>query len=650
MPTGHRPMRHHEELLSIFFSAYADPEPLVAQFDECIKAIAASGAGPLDDQHAKRQLLSALDPEFYKEVITPLRLDTELDKYSIEEIYAHVCEVWWCAQPEGPTTAKHTPSLPLSAAYTSRDVPKTDLLSEFDRVLREAFELLDVLRDSARDPVPDPPPPRHVAHARDRRAGVSFPPSKWRDAHNRKPNGIFHGRNSFRNKGYRFAEKPLPKGGNWSQSFYNKKNSASNISFHSLSSAFIQECPMCPGHFHDTARCPAVDGVCGGDAAATAQELDEVVSAFQTAFDDEDDAAFAELCRLHDPPHVRSDPDPFTYPEHAALGLRAQYAGLASQVPADSGVSARLAEARSVLSGLREATAAARAAAADPPDGPSFGTVSVPQVVTSPPPANPTAAVLHSAAATSVSAPPQDSALAPLAAADPANFQSPFADSFADRFTLRVEQDPNLRFDSFSLPPPPAIWGPPLSVVGSDSDSECEPEPISAPDPPAAPAADRIGVAPAPRFARLAAGLLSVLTVVSCATAAHGSVVQQSVPTVLTAVYPAWVSANTCTIPPEPAPPALPPDPPAYLPIPTPIPNPSAFPPDYCSGYCLWTSGFWSSGFWTTGICFWTTGFWIWFWTSGSGFWLWTDIFDNPDYSVNNTSELCTAVDHFESG
>ncbi|KAK3236603.1 hypothetical protein CYMTET_53267 [Cymbomonas tetramitiformis] len=173
MPTGHKPMRHHEELLSIYFSASSDPEPLVAQFDECIKAIAASGAGPLDDQHAKRQLLSALDPDFYKEVITPLRLDTELDKVSIEEIYVHVCEVWWCAHPEGPTTAKQPPSLPLSAAYASRDAPDTDLLSEFDRVLCEAFELLDVLRGSAKDPVPDPLPPRHAARDRDRRTGPS---------------------------------------------------------------------------------------------------------------------------------------------------------------------------------------------------------------------------------------------------------------------------------------------------------------------------------------------------------------------------------------------------------------------------------------------------------------------------------------------
>ncbi|KAK3272730.1 hypothetical protein CYMTET_18988 [Cymbomonas tetramitiformis] len=610
-------MRHHEELLSISFPPSADPEPLVAQFDECLKAIAASGAGPLDDQHAKRQLLSALDPDFYKEVIVPLRLDAELAKFSIEEIFAHVCEVWWCAHPEGPTTTKHPPSLPLSAAYASNGAPP-DFLSEFDRVLREAFELLTALRDSARDPVPHPPPPRHVAHDRDRRSGVSFPPSRWRDAHNRRPDNKFHGRNSFKGKGYRFAAQPLPKGGNWSQTTY-RKQSAANISFHSLSSAFIQECPLCPGHFHDTARCPAVGGVCGGDAAAAAQELDEVVSAFQAAFDSEDDSTFAELCHLHDAPHVRDGPEPFTYPEHASLGLRAQYAGLAGQAPTDFGMSSRLAEARSVLSGLREATAAARSAAVDPPDSPSFGTVSVPQVVPPPPPANPPAAVLHSAAAASVSAPQQGSGLAPLAACDPANSQSPFADSFMDRFALQVERDPALHFDSFSLPPPPAIWGPPLSVVGSDTDSECDTEPAPAPDPPAAPAANRIGVPPAPRFARLAAGLLSVLTVISCATTAHGSVVRQSVSADSPAVHPAWVSANCCPVPTEPSPPALPPDPPGCFLLPDPIPNPSAISPAWTSGFTGWTSGFWPSGLW-----FWTTRFWIWFWTTGSGtgFWL----------------------------
>ncbi|KAK3274213.1 hypothetical protein CYMTET_17590 [Cymbomonas tetramitiformis] len=175
LPPRHRPLRHHEELLGISFGSSDDPEPLVAQFDECLKAIAASGAGSLDEKAAKRQLLAALDPEFYREVITPLRLDTELAKVGIEEVYTHI----------------------------------------------------------------------------------------------------------------------------------------------------LEECPLCPGHFHDTARCPAVCGSCDVGLRNAATDLDEVVSDFQTAFDDEDDKGFAELCQQHDQPLVRDDPEPFTYPVKHDVGLRA---------------------------------------------------------------------------------------------------------------------------------------------------------------------------------------------------------------------------------------------------------------------------------------------------------------------------------------
>ncbi|KAK3243139.1 hypothetical protein CYMTET_47196 [Cymbomonas tetramitiformis] len=578
LPPNHKPLRHHEELLGIFFASAEDPEPLVARFDECLKAISVSGAGALEDRYAKRQLLSALDPNFYKEVITPLRLDSELDKVCIEEVYAHICEVWWCANPDGPTTRIKALPPPISAASyaPTSETDFSDFMHEFQRVLGEANDLLRWLKSAERDsaappgPVePPPPPPRQKA------GGVRFPPTKWRDGQNRS-GGKFHGRNNFRSPhvGHRFAAKPLAAGGSWSQRRY-PKPSAHRISFHSLSSAFIQECPLCPGHFHDSARCPEVGGACGSDAAATALELDDVVSAFQTAFDYEDDSAFAELCSLHDAPVVRSGEEPFTYPAPHDLGLRAQYAGLVTPNTPHPEFGTSLSEARTVLSGLRDATAAARAAAAVPPDGVSFGTISVPQVVPPPPPANPPAAALHSAAATSIAAPLQGSALAPVAACDPANFASPFADTFADRFALRVEQDPALHFDSFSLPPPLAIWGPPLSVVGSDTDSECEPEHLPAPDPPAAPAANRIGVSPAPRFARLAAGLLSVLTVLGCATTAHGPVVQQSVPAVFPAVPSSWVTANCCTIPPGPSLPALPPDPSAHFLVPCLVPDPS---------------------------------------------------------------------------
>ncbi|KAK3252665.1 hypothetical protein CYMTET_38046 [Cymbomonas tetramitiformis] len=170
LPPGHRPLRHHEELLSISFGSSVDPEPLVAQFDECLKAIAASGAGPLDDEAAKRQLLAALDAEFYKEVITPLRLDTELAKVSIEEVYTHVLEVWWSANPNGPPTRPKTAApvpthTPLGLAYAGDgqgDI--SDFLEEFARIIGEASTLLASLRHDERG--------LHPTH---RRHGVIFP-------------------------------------------------------------------------------------------------------------------------------------------------------------------------------------------------------------------------------------------------------------------------------------------------------------------------------------------------------------------------------------------------------------------------------------------------------------------------------------------
>ncbi|KAK3280240.1 hypothetical protein CYMTET_11911 [Cymbomonas tetramitiformis] len=187
-------------------------------------------AGALDDKAAKRQLLAALDGEFYREVITPLRLDTELAKVAIEEIYNHVLEVWWCAHLNAP---KLTPSpTPFVAAYAGGD--RSDVQDFLDELGR----------------------------------------------------------------GHCLACLP-------------------------------SECPLCPGHYHDTARCPAVCGSCDAELRDAAMDMDVVVSAFQTAFDDEDDEQFAEPCQQHDRPLlVREDPDPFTYPKGHDVGLRAHYAGL----------------------------------------------------------------------------------------------------------------------------------------------------------------------------------------------------------------------------------------------------------------------------------------------------------------------------------
>ncbi|KAK3262826.1 hypothetical protein CYMTET_28346 [Cymbomonas tetramitiformis] len=60
-------------------------------------------------RQAKRQLLSALDKDFSKEVSTPLRLDVELDKVDIEDIYAHILEVWERVNPSPRGRVKQAP-------------------------------------------------------------------------------------------------------------------------------------------------------------------------------------------------------------------------------------------------------------------------------------------------------------------------------------------------------------------------------------------------------------------------------------------------------------------------------------------------------------------------------------------------------------
>ncbi|KAK3241956.1 hypothetical protein CYMTET_48326 [Cymbomonas tetramitiformis] len=56
-----------------------------------------------------------------------------------------------------------------------------------------------------------------------------------------------------------------------------------------------------------------------------ADESDKIVSAFKTAFDAEDDAAYAKLCaRHHEQPVVRHDEEPFTFADDINIGLRAQ--------------------------------------------------------------------------------------------------------------------------------------------------------------------------------------------------------------------------------------------------------------------------------------------------------------------------------------
>ncbi|KAK3258387.1 hypothetical protein CYMTET_32563 [Cymbomonas tetramitiformis] len=536
-PRGHRPLRHHEELLGISFGSSDDPEPLVAQFDECIKAIAASGVGTLDDKAAKRQLLAALDGG---------------DQHDMK-----------------------------------------DFLEEFARIVGEAASLLASLRHEENGNERDAPPPRGDFPRRHGAGGVKFPPSKWRDDRNRRPDGKFHGRDRRVGFKYRFAASPLTKGGNWSQS--RSTQAARCISFHSASSAFVQECPLCPGHFHDTARCPTVCGSCDVDLRDAAMDMDLVVAAFQTAFDNENDGEFAELCHQLDRPLVRDDPEPFTYPTGHDVGLRAHYAGL-GRATSDTGMGEVLADARGVLASLRSAAAAAEvvgAVTAGMQAPLHLGTLSVPQVVCDvPPPAN------HEI---------ETQPLYPVLPSDPAAHRSPFEEplkvTFIDRFHPACPDNPSLNLCSIEFAEGQA-HPVELSMIDDDTDSDIFSS--HGDEIPLAPPAtrSRVSVATLPGVFFVASLALPTLMCLACVSAVQGSVVLDRAPDFTAAVHPTGMTANSLS--------ALP-----YT-FTFGIPFPYVVSADLDSDFHF--SGFLNllyescSGF----------GFWSWLLDSGSGIRLWT--------------------------
>ncbi|KAK3235503.1 hypothetical protein CYMTET_54300 [Cymbomonas tetramitiformis] len=157
--------------------------------------------------------------------------------------------------------------------------------------------------------------------------------------------------------------------------------------------------------------------------------MDDVVSTFQTAFDSEDDAAFAPLCQRHDQPLVRDDSEPFTYPETLDMGLRAQYVGVAHGESSATDMSDALAEARA--GGVRCATICARRCTKEP-------------------------------------------ALPAVSASDPARFEYPFDTTFMDKCFDQLSPAAEASLHARSIVHPLAVCDTELSVIDDvDSDSDC---------------------------------------------------------------------------------------------------------------------------------------------------------------------------------
>ncbi|KAK3238998.1 hypothetical protein CYMTET_51037 [Cymbomonas tetramitiformis] len=299
-------------------------------------------------------LLASLDTDFYDKVITTLRLDVELAKVELEDILAHILEVW----EANAGRVKHVPFVDKSNVLYSglpSDVDVKALIKNFQYHIDAANKVLAALSD---EDAHDEPTTRWQAPDTGKptgKPGVHFPPSSWRDRRNRREDGKYHGRQ--RQWKHRFAASTLPKGGNWSQDHRrrdgNKQFGMHAVSFHVISKAFVPECVRCPpGFWHDSANCPTADIECDECVIEQADDADGLVSAFQTAFDTEDDTAFARLCAQHEHPLVRQDEEPFTFSETFDVGLRAQYAKLTPSQP--SLLATRVHEARTALRELKQ--------------------------------------------------------------------------------------------------------------------------------------------------------------------------------------------------------------------------------------------------------------------------------------------------------
>ncbi|KAK3263393.1 hypothetical protein CYMTET_27797 [Cymbomonas tetramitiformis] len=109
---------------------------------------------------AKKQLLASIDLDFYDKLITPLRLDVELVKVELEDIYAHILEVWEQANPTDGRIKQHTSSVStVGVAYSGlpSGMDVQTLIKDFQFHIDAANKVLSSLTDNVDN---DKPPTR----------------------------------------------------------------------------------------------------------------------------------------------------------------------------------------------------------------------------------------------------------------------------------------------------------------------------------------------------------------------------------------------------------------------------------------------------------------------------------------------------------
>ncbi|KAK3288445.1 hypothetical protein CYMTET_4080 [Cymbomonas tetramitiformis] len=137
---------------------------------------------------AKKQLLASLDLDFYDKVIMPLRLDVELAKVELEDIYAHILDVWEQTNPTGCRSKQHLPASFSTVGIAYFGLPSgmdvQALIKGFQFHIDAANKVLSSLTDNIED---DKPPTRWPAPPTGKPTGkpgvqvCTPPPSSWRD-------------------------------------------------------------------------------------------------------------------------------------------------------------------------------------------------------------------------------------------------------------------------------------------------------------------------------------------------------------------------------------------------------------------------------------------------------------------------------------
>ncbi|KAK3247549.1 hypothetical protein CYMTET_42954 [Cymbomonas tetramitiformis] len=268
------PFQGTADLLAVKINQF-DPSRAIAAFNAALRS--ARRKSTLDDMEVKSLFIKSLDPVFYAPVVNRLLLHDQRAAESLATIQQWTRE---CHAQHG--TDSHVPPATrtfsaLTLAGQSDDEDCKTVFSELRDQLYDMKKEIKALSNRIDD-------------------------TKGYTPRNDKKNAIGRGGHG---DGVRFAAKPLPEHGNFSQNFRGK--SSGKVAFHKPTGTFVPLCrhPSCSAtaekHWHRDCPNGGPRGQVGAHGFSIADsENDMLAVMFQNAVDDDDAARFDAVCYIAD--------------------------------------------------------------------------------------------------------------------------------------------------------------------------------------------------------------------------------------------------------------------------------------------------------------------------------------------------------------